>query len=25
MLHERCRSQGGDACVWRSAAAEIYE
>jgi hypothetical protein len=25
MLHERCRSQGGEACVWRSAAAEIYE
>jgi len=25
MLHERCRSHGDDACVWRSAAAEVYE
>jgi hypothetical protein len=25
MLHERCRSRGDDACVWRCAAAEIYE
>jgi len=25
MLHEQCRSRGGDACVWRSAAAEVYE
>jgi len=25
MLHERCRSRGDDACVWRSAAAEVYE
>ena len=25
MLHERCRARGHDACVWRSAAAEIYE
>jgi hypothetical protein len=25
MLHERCRSRGDDACVWRTAAAEIYE
>jgi hypothetical protein len=25
MLHERCRSRGDDACVWHSAAAEIYE
>ncbi len=24
MLHERCRGRGNDACVWRSAAAEIY-
>jgi hypothetical protein len=25
MLHERCRSRGDDACVWRTAAAEVYE
>ena len=25
MLHERCRSRGDDACVWHSAAAEVYE
>jgi hypothetical protein len=25
MLHDRCRSRGHDACVWRCAAAEIYE
>ena len=25
MLHERCRARGDDACVWRSAAAEVYE
>ena len=25
MLHERCRSRGDDACVWRSAPAEVYE
>ena len=25
MLHERCRSRGDEACVWRSAAAEVYE
>jgi hypothetical protein len=25
MLHEQCRSRGGEACVWRSAAAELYE
>jgi hypothetical protein len=25
MLHDRCRSRGDDACVWRSAAAEVYE
>jgi hypothetical protein len=25
MLHEHCRSRGDDACVWRSAAAEVYE
>jgi len=25
MLHERCRSRGDDACIWRSAAAEVYE
>ncbi|MEO6056838.1 MAG: hypothetical protein ABIQ49_08360 [Gemmatimonadales bacterium] len=25
MLHERCRGRGDDACVWRSAAAEVYE
>ncbi len=25
MLHERCRARGHDACLWRSAAAEIYE
>jgi predicted hydrocarbon binding protein len=24
MLHERCRARGNDACVWRSAAAEVY-
>jgi hypothetical protein len=25
MLHERCRALGHEACVWQSAAAEIYE
>jgi hypothetical protein len=25
MLHDRCRSRGDDACVWRCAAAEVYE
>ena len=25
MLHEECRSRGGEACVWRSAPAEVYE
>jgi bacteriochlorophyll 4-vinyl reductase len=25
MLHEQCRARGGAACVWRSAAAEVYE
>ncbi len=25
MLHEQCRSRGGEACVWRSAPAEVYE
>ena len=25
MLHERCLSRGDDACVWRTAAAEVYE
>jgi hypothetical protein len=25
LLHERCRSRGDDACVWKTAAAEIYE
>ncbi|MBA2459987.1 MAG: hypothetical protein H0V43_13665 [Gemmatimonadales bacterium] len=25
MLHHRCRSRSDDACVWRCAAAEIYE
>jgi hypothetical protein len=25
MLHQRCRARGDDACVWQSAAAEIYE
>ena len=25
MLHERCRARGDEACVWQSAAAEIYE
>jgi hypothetical protein len=25
MLHERCRSRGDDACVWRCASAEVYE
>lgn len=25
MLHERCRARGDDACVWRCAAAEVYE
>ena len=25
MLHERCRSRGDEACVWHSAAAEVYE
>jgi hypothetical protein len=25
MLHERCRSRGDAACVWHTAAAEVYE
>ena len=25
MLHEHCRGRGDEACVWRTAAAEIYE
>jgi hypothetical protein len=25
MLHEECRSRGGQACIWRSAPAEVYE
>jgi hypothetical protein len=25
MIHERCRGRGHEACVWRTAAAEIYE
>jgi hypothetical protein len=25
MLHESCRARGTDACVWRTAAAEVYE
>jgi hypothetical protein len=25
MLHQRCKAQGQEACVWQSAAAEIYE
>ncbi len=25
LLHERCRSRGEDACVWRTAVAEVYE
>ena len=25
MLHEQCRARGGEACVWRSAPAELYE
>ena len=25
MLHEQCRSRGGEACVWRSAPAELYD
>ena len=25
MLHEQCRSRGEEACVWRTAAAEVYE
>ena len=25
MLHAHCRSRGEDCCVWRSAAAEVYE
>lgn len=25
MLHARCRSRGDDACLWQSAAAEVYE
>ena len=25
MLHDRCRGRGDDACVWRTAAAEVYE
>ena len=25
MLHESCRARGAEACLWRSAAAEIYE
>jgi hypothetical protein len=25
MLHERCRGRGDEACIWRTAAAEIFE
>jgi hypothetical protein len=25
LLHEHCRSRGEDACVWRTAVAEVYE
>jgi len=25
MLHEHCRSRGDEACVWRTAAAEVFE
>ena len=25
MLHQQCRSRGGEACVWTSAPAELYE
>jgi len=25
MIHEHCRSRGDETCVWRSAAAEVYE
>jgi hypothetical protein len=25
MIHERCRGRGHEACLWRTAAAEIYE
>ena len=25
LLHERCRSRGDDACLWRTATAEVYE
>ena len=25
MLHDRCRGRGDEACVWRTAAAEIYD
>lgn len=25
MVHQRCRARGDDACVWRTAAAEVYE
>lgn len=25
LLHERCRARGDDACMWRTAAAEVYE
>jgi hypothetical protein len=25
LLHERCHSRGEDACVWRTAVAEVYE
>jgi hypothetical protein len=25
MVHEQCRSRGEEACVWGTAAAEVYE
>ena len=25
MLHEHCRSRGEEACIWHTAAAEVYE
>jgi len=25
LVHERCRARGDDACMWRTAAAEVYE
>jgi hypothetical protein len=25
LIHERCRARGEEACVWRTAVAEVYE